>query len=201
LSDERGRPREFRIFRTAVALKDPGTGEILGYEAQYAGKATLAQGESVRVAKEADKDGKRAMEIVPATIDIVASKEETRVGDHLLPEPPRELLNYVPRAPAQDIEGRIVSVYGSAVVNAAQNQIVVINRGTRDGIERGHVLTILSDGGSKIDRTDPKKPVINLPDERNGMLMVFRPFDRVSYALIMEIRNGVKVGDRLSSPR
>ena len=201
LSDERGKPREFRIFRNAVPLKDPGTGEILGYEAQYTGKATLAQGESVRVAKEADKDGKRAMEIVPATIDIVASKEETRVGDHLLPEPPRELLNYVPRAPAQNVEGRIVSVYGSAVVNAAQNQVVVINRGTRDGIERGHVLTILSDGGNRIDPTDPKKTVISLPDERNGMLMVFRPFDRVSYALIMEIKNGVKVGDRLSSPR
>ena len=201
LSAERGKPRDYRIFRTAVPLKDPGTGEILGYEAQYAGKATLVYGESVREAKEADKDGKRATEIVPATIDIVASKEETRVGDHLLPEPPRELLNYVPRAPATEIEGRIVSVYGAAVVNAAQNQIVVINRGTRDGIERGHVLSVLSAGGTLVDRTDAKKPTITLPDERNGLLMVFRPFERVSYALIMEIKNGVRVGDRLTNPR
>ncbi|APW40979.1 peptidoglycan-binding protein [Rhodoferax koreense] len=201
LSEERGKPRDFRIFRTAVALKDPGTGEILGYEAQYAGKARLAVGESIRVAKEVDKDGKRAVEIVPATIDIVASKEETQVGDQLLPEPPRELLNYVPRAPAQPIDGRIVSVYGSAVANAAQNQIVVINRGTRDGIERGHVLSVLSDGGNMVDRTDPKKPTITLPNERNGLVMVFRPFERVSYALIMEIKNGVKVGDRLGNPR
>jgi len=201
LSGEKGQPRSFRIFHTAVPLKDPGTGEILGYEAQYAGKATLIQGESLRVAKEADKDGKRAMEIVPATIDVVASKGEAQVGDHLLPEPPRELLNYVPRAPAQDIEGRVVSVYGDAVSNAAQSQIVVINRGTRDGIERGHVLSLLSDGGMLVDRTDPKKPMITLPDERNGLVMVFRPFERVSYALILEIKNGVKVGDRLSSPR
>jgi hypothetical protein len=67
----------------------------------------------VREAKDADKDGKKAIEIVPATIDIVASKEEMRVGDHLLPEPDRELLNYVPRAPSTNIEGRIVSVYGA----------------------------------------------------------------------------------------
>ncbi|MDB5849308.1 MAG: peptidoglycan-binding protein [Rhodoferax sp.] len=201
LSSERGKPRDFRIFRTAVPLKDPGTGEILGYEAQYAGKATLVYGESVRESKDADKDGKKALEIVPATIDIVASKEETRVGDHLLPEPERELLNYVPRAPSKNIEGRIVSVYGAAVVNAAQNQIVVINRGTRDGIERGHVLTVLTDGGTIVDRTDAKKPTITLPDERNGLLMVFRPFEKVSYALIMEIKNGVRVGDRLTSPR
>jgi hypothetical protein len=201
LSAERGKPRDFRIFRTAVPLKDPGTGEILGYEAQYAGKATLIYGESVREAKDADKDGKKAIEIVPATIDIVASKEETRVGDHLLPEPDRELLNYVPRAPSTNIEGRIVSVYGAAVVNAAQNQIVVINRGTRDGIERGHVLSVLTAGGNVVDRTDAKKPTITLPDERNGLLMVFRPFEKVSYALIMEIKNGVRVGDRLTTPR
>ncbi len=201
LSDEKGKSRDFRIFRTAVPLKDPGTGEVLGYEAQYLGKARLAQGETVRVAKEADKDGKRAVEIVPATIDIVASKEEARIGDHLLPEPPRELLNYVPRAATQGIEGRVISVYGSAVVNAAQNQIVVINRGTRDGIERGHVLSVLSDGGNMVDSTDPKKTTITLPAERNGLVMVFRPFERVSYALIMEIKTGVKVGDRLASPR
>jgi hypothetical protein len=171
LSDAKGQPRDFRVFR------------------------------SLQESKDVDSDGKRAVEIVPATIDFISSKEESRVGDRLLPEPPRELLNYVPRAPSQEIDGRIVSIYGSAVANAAQSQIVVINRGTKDGIERGHVLTLLSDGGTQVDKTDPSKPVIKLPDERNGLLMVFRPFERLSYGLIMQINSGVKVGDRLSTPR
>ncbi|MFP5406919.1 MAG: peptidoglycan-binding protein, partial [Gammaproteobacteria bacterium] len=96
--------------------------------------------------------------------------------------------------------GRIVSVYGSAVVNAAQNQVVAINRGTRDGIESGHVLAILSDGGRVVDKSDPARALIRLPVERNGLLMVFRPFERVSYALIVQTVMGVKVGDRLVNP-
>ncbi len=200
LSDAKGQPRDFRVFRNAVPLKDPGTKEILGYEASYVGKARLVRGESLQESKDVDSDGKRAIEIVPASLDFISSKEESRVGDRLLPEPPRELLNYVPRAPSQEIDGRIVSIYGSAVANAAQSQIVVINRGTKDGIERGHVLTLLSDGGTQVDKTDPSKPVIKLPDERNGLLMVFRPFERLSYGLIMQINSGVKVGDRLATP-
>jgi hypothetical protein len=106
------------------------------------------------------------------------------------------------RACPTSIEGgRIVSVYGSAVVNASQNQVVAINRGTRDGLETGHVLAILQDGESLKDRTDPALPQIKLPDERNGLLMVFRTFDKLSYALVLEITNGVRIGDRLANPR
>jgi hypothetical protein len=42
---------------------------------------------------------------------------------------------------------------------------------------------------------------MKLPDERSGLLMVFRTFERVSYALILDITNGVRVGDRLEVPR
>ena len=157
---------------------------------------------SETTSEETDADGKVSTAIVPARIDIILAKEEIRVGDRLLPEPERELLNFVPRAPSKNIEGRIVSVYGSAAVaNAAQNQIVVINKGTRDGVERGHVLALLSDGARLRDPTDPDKALIKLPDERNGLLMVFRTFERLSYALILEITDGVRVGDRLQSPR
>jgi hypothetical protein len=98
-------------------------------------------------------DGKTTSTVpVPATIDIVASKEEMRTGDRLLPEPPRQLVSYVPRAPEIRVQGAIVSIYGSTVVNAAQNQIVVINKGTADGVERGHVLAILKDGQGLVDR-------------------------------------------------
>jgi hypothetical protein len=86
-------------------------------------------------------------------------------------------------------------------VNAAQNQVVAINLGTRDGMEPGHVLAILKDGARVVDKGDAGRPLMKLPDERNGLLMVFRTFDRVSYALILDITNGVRVGDRLTVPR
>ncbi|MEO8857998.1 MAG: LysM domain-containing protein [Burkholderiaceae bacterium] len=199
LLDAPGKQQEFRIFRNAVPLKDPGTGEVLGYEAQYVGKALLVRSESTET--QVGKNGKETSEIVPATIDIVAAKEEMRVGDRLLPEPARELVSYMPRAPSGKVDGRIVSVYGSAVVNAAQNQVVAINLGKRDGMESGVVLAILKDGAHLIDSTDPAKARLKLPDERNGLLMVFRTFDRISYALVLDIRDGVKVGDHLTNPR
>ena len=148
-----------------------------------------------------DKDGKARTDIIPATIDIVGAKEEMRVGDRLLPEPERQLNSYAPRAPSKPVEARIVSIYGSSVVNAAQNQVVVINRGTADGMESGHVLAILKDGERLVDKTDEARPQIKLPNERNGLLMVFRTFDKLSYALILDITEGVKVGDRLVNPR
>jgi hypothetical protein len=200
LSTEKDAPYKFRVFRNATPLKDPNNGTILGYEAQYVGDAELVRGESTRELK--DKDGKAGSEIVPATIDIINSKEEMRVGDRLLPEPPREFTSYTPHAPEQRIEGaRVVSVYGSAVVNAAQNQVIVINRGKADGMESGHVLAILKDGATVKDRTDEAKPNIKLPNERNGLALVFRTFDKVSYALILQITDGVKVGDHLVNPR
>ena len=198
LDDERLQ-KQLRVFRNATPLKDPGTGEILGFEAQYVGKATLVRGEST--ADVTEKDGSAATAIVPATIDIISAKEEMRVGDRMLPEPPRLLQTYTPRIPPGTPDGRIVSVYGSAIVNAAQNQVVVINRGIRDGMEPGHVMAILKDGARIVDKGDEKRPLMKLPDERNGLLMVFRTFERLSYALILEITDGVRVGDRLTSPR
>ncbi|MDD0816156.1 LysM domain-containing protein [Curvibacter sp. HBC28] len=215
-----GLPRDFRVFRSAKPIKNPNNGEILGYEAQYLGRARLERSESTQDAPEAspplrpfpdsrvsdqgyptEAPKPAPGEVVPATIDIVSIKEEIRAGDRLLPEPPRQLVNYVPRAPEMPITGgRIASVYGSAVANAAQNQVVAINLGKRDGIEAGHVLAILTEGARMIDKTDDQRTRVKLPDERNGLLMVFRTFDRVSYALILEIKQTVRVGDRLIHP-
>ena len=203
LSIADGKPRDFRVFRNATALKDPGTGEILGYEAQFVGRAKLVRGESVNVIRgEVAKAGEVAKtEIIPATLDIVRSKEEMRTGDRLLSEPPIELLTYTPRAPTSPVEARIVSVYGSAVANVAQNQVVVINRGTKDGMERGHVLAIQTNGERVVDKTGASFQDIRLPDERNGLLMIFRPFERVSYALVLSAEQAVRVGDWLVNPR
>jgi LysM repeat protein len=200
LSTAKGVSDKYRVFRNATPLKDPNTGLVIAYEAQYVGNAELVRGESVRDGT--DKAGKAIKEIVPATIDITSSKEEMRIGDRLLPEPKREFATYTPRAPERRIEGaRIVSIYGSAVVNASQNQVVAINRGKADGLETGHVLAIQKDGESLQDRTDPAKPQIKLPDERNGLLMVFRTFDKLSYGLVLQITDNVRVGDHLINPR
>jgi hypothetical protein len=199
LSVAAGQPRDFRVFRNATPLKDPDSGAVLGYEAQYIGKVQLVRGEST--SQSSDKDGKTVSTPVPATIDVTLSKEEIRVGDRLLPEPPRQFTSYVPHAPSGRVEGRIVSVYGNAVRHVAQNQVVVINRGSRDGIEVGHVLAIQLDGQRLVDRTDASKPGIKLPDERNGLMLVFRTFDRLSYALVTETSEGARIGDRFINPR
>ena len=229
-----GKPLVYRVFRNATPLKDPTTGEVLAYEAQYVGKVELARPESRREieappAEAAKKpEGKDIYkpqyentshnfarvpieekapvkpvttgEIIPATIDIVKAKEEMRVGDRLLPDPPREFPNYIPRAPGKPFNGQIVSVYGSAVRYAAQNQVVSINRGKLQGVEPGHVLALVRDSSTQIDKTDDSRPQIRLPGEPNGLMMVFKVFDKVSYALVLDIVDGVKIGDRFTNP-
>ena len=201
LSTAKGEPTNYRVYRNATPLKDPTTQQILGYEAQYVGRAQLVRGESVaQIADVAGKEGPPAFEIVPATIDIVNSKQEMLVGDRLVPEPRRELLSYVPRAPTTAISGQVVSVYGSNFANASSNQIIVINKGSQDGLERGHVMALVSDGERLVDKTDNTRPAMKLPNERNGLMMVFRTFDRLSYALILEVSTSVLVGDRFVNP-
>ena len=199
LSDAKGQPTDYRVFRNTTPLKDPTTGAILAYEAQFVGKAELIRGESSQ--EVLNKDGKTTTDSVPATIDIVSAKEEMRIGDRLIAEPPPSSQNYVPRAPTTPIVGQIVSVYGSAVRFASENQVVVVNRGSKDGLERGHVMAILKDGERFADKTDPSRPQIKLPNERNGLMMVFRTFDNLSYALVLQITDGVKIGDRIANPK
>ncbi len=184
-----------RIFREARALHDPATGAVLGYEAQSIGRALLLQPQG----RQAAADGLP----LPAVLDIVSAREEIRAGDRLLPEPPRDFPRYVPRAPQVPLEGgRVASMYGHAVGMAGQNQVVVINKGSADGLASGHVLALVKSGAPLPDRTAPGLPErIQLPDERNGLLMVFRTFDRLSYALILETADGVRVGDRVVLPR
>ncbi len=185
--------REFRIFREPKALRDPSTKEVLGYEATYVGAAEYTRPGETRNGA----DGKP--EIVPATFTVTAAKLEAGVGDRLAPMPAREFSNYAPHAPQGAVGGQIVSIYGDGLT-AGQNQIVALNKGSADGLERGHVLALWSTGEQMIDKTDPSRPTIKLPDERHGMLFVFRVFDRMSYALILSVQNPVKPGDRFTQP-
>ena len=98
--------------------------------------------------------------------------------------------------------GNIISMYGDSVGMAGQNKVVVINKGTADGIQAGHVLAIVKTGRQLLDRSQPgEKALVKLPDERNGLLMVFRPFEKLSYALVLEITEAVRIGDRVTVPR
>ncbi len=187
-----GTQRDYRIFREPRPLRDPSTNEILGYEANYVGAA-----EYIRPGETRNSSGKA--EVVPATFTVTSIRQEAGVGDRLSPVPPNEFSNYAPHAPQGAMAGQIVSVYGEAL-QAGQNQIVSLNRGTRDGMERGHVLALWRDGITAIDSTDPSRPTIKLPDERHGTLFVFRVFDRMSYALILTVKEPVKAGDRFTQP-
>ena len=200
LRADAGQPRYYRVFRNAVPLKDPVTAEILGYEAQYLGKAELVRGESFENVRNCD--GGTTAEYVPATVDLTAVREEIRAGDRILPAPARTFTSYTPRSPDVRVDARVVSIYGSsAVAYAGQNQVVAINKGTKDGIASGHVLSLLTKGERIKDTTGDARDMIKLPSESNGTAMVFRTFDRVSYVLLLEISNGVRVGDRLVNPQ
>jgi hypothetical protein len=190
---ELGQARNFRVFREPKPLRDPTTREILGYEATYVGTAEyLRQGEA-----RSGADGKP--EVVPATFQVTGVKLEANIGDRLSTVPARDYASYAPHAPSAPIAGQIVSIYGDSLT-AGQNQIVALSKGASDGIERGHVLALWRDGSRVLDRTDPNRALMKLPDERHGMLFVFRVFDRMSYALILSVEEPVKAGDRFTQP-
>ncbi len=188
-----GQEREYRIFREPRPLRDPTTKEILGYEATYVGASEYAvQGET-----RTNAEGKA--EIVPATFTVTSIRQEAGIGDRLSPVPSREYSNYAPHPPAGPMSGQIVSIYGDGLT-AGQNQIVALNRGANDGVERGHVLALFRDGKVVVDPTVKGRERLKLPDERHGVLFVFRVFERMSYALILSVKEPVSAGDRFTQP-
>ncbi len=189
-----GKDTVFRIFRQAKALRDPTTKEILGYEAPYVGTA-----EFVRSGDRSRVDEKTPSAPVPDSFIVTSVRQDANVGDRLAPVTAREYGNYVPHAPEGDMVGQIASVYGEAVT-AGQNQIVALNRGKGDGVERGHVLALWQDGKEIVDRTGASATRLKLPDERHGTLLVFQVFERMSYALILSVKDPVKPGDRFTQP-
>lgn len=191
---ELGGLSDWRLFRQATPLIDPTTKEVLGYEARFVGTAAYTREASVTTGD----DGKGSV-AVPATFEILSVKEEVGVGDRLAAVPQRDFSNFTPHAPAQRMSGQVVQVYGDALI-AGQNQVVAINRGTNDGVERGHVLAVLRDGERAVDRTNARPEAIKLPDERHGLMFVFRTFERVSYALLLQVSQPVRAGDRFVEP-
>jgi LysM domain len=196
----------WQIYRPGKALKVPGTEEILGYEAIYLGDAKVTRfGEG---------------NTVPATLEITKSTQEINRGDRLTPSGDAILPLYSPRSPGPNVNGKVVSVLGG-VAETAQYSIIVTSLGSRDGIEIGHVLSAQHGGEVVTTNTgedearysfssylpaalrrnkDGIPPEVTLPLERNGLTVVFRVFERVSYALVMSSKRTVKIGDKVVSP-
>lgn len=173
----------FNVFRQAEPLKDPETDTIIGYEAAYVG--------TVQLVKAAQSENEAH------GFNVLEAKQEMGKGDRLVVKPAYAIINYAPHSPEKPIEARIVSVYGG-VTYAGQYQAVAINRGKNSGIDVGTVLKLYRLGETIADEISSGK--VKLPDEESGTLFVFRVFNNVSYALIMESTRAVVVGDVLRSP-
>jgi hypothetical protein len=175
------------VYRRGVPLVDPDTNQTLAYEAIYLGTA--------QITRPGD----------PATVVLTTAVQEVEAGDKLVAAARPQSLNYLPHAPTSQIRGRIMGIYGgvSRVGEAGPQSIITINRGTKDGLEVGHVLALYARLGSVRDRSKPegaKDARIELPNERAGLAFVFRAFDRVSYALIMQLTRPVGPLDVVQTP-
>lgn len=177
---------EFEAFRPGKPLKDPASKNIIGYEAVYLGTLKLQR--------------LSTLENEPHTMIVMNAKEEMGVHDRLLAVEPAPFMNYVPHAPELQVHAQIVSIYGG-VSQAGQNQIVSINRGSRDGVDIGAVLELQRLGKLVPDRTTGNgRGLIKLPDEAYGNLLIFRVFENISYGLVMQVTDTVQVADVAKSP-
>lgn len=170
----------WQIYRPGITFKDPDTGEVLGHEVVYLGDANVENFDTLT-----------ALRISKAVLEI-------NKGDRFAQATTGFSTNYQPRAPETDISAKIISIYGG-VLQAGQNAVVTLNKGRRDGLESGHVLALFQKG-EVIRNSNLFKRNTTLPDVRYGLLFVFRVFDKVSYALVMQTRLPVQILDRASTP-
>jgi hypothetical protein len=174
----------WHIYRPGPPLLDPDNNESLGIEAIFLGSARSLGGTSNDV----------------TTLEITGVKQEIGRGDYLIPAHRPEIINYVPHVPPQAVSGRVIALYGG-VGEGGRNSIVSISRGARDGLEVGHVLALYRAGATVSNRFEDSQPQTHvLPDERYGLMFIFRVFDRVAYALILEAARPVVPGDRVARP-
>jgi len=171
---------QWQIYRPSVTFVDPDTDEALGQEVLYLGDATV------------EKFGD------PSTMRITHAILEINKGDYFAQAASGYSANFLPHAPNTKIDAKIISIYGG-VEQAGQRAVITLNKGQRDGIEMGHVLGVYQKG-EVIKTKGWFTPNVVLPDMRYGLVMVFRVFNKVSYALVMETKLPVQLLDRASTP-
>ncbi len=175
--------KQWQVFRPGKPLVDPDNNEVLGIEAIYLGNAR--------------PNGPPA-DVLP--MELTSVKQEIGRGDYLVPASKAMLLSYVPHAPTDAITGRVIGIY-NAVGEGGPTSIVSITRGKRDGLEVGHVLALYRAGATVTNRFEDDKLLTHtLPDERYGLVFIFRVFDKVSYALVTSANRSVIAGDRVQKP-
>ena len=172
----------WNVFRPGKPLIDPDTGATIGYEAFFLGNANLVQpGE-------------------PAALQITVAKEEIMRGDRLIPAPPVNIISYVPHRPDNQVAARVMTIYGG-VSEGGRASIVSLNRGKNDGLEVGHVLALFRNRiASAIDQDTMRRVDTPIPEERYALVFVFRVFNGVSYALVLESSKPVTIGDYARNP-
>jgi hypothetical protein len=168
---------KWQIYRPGKKFIDPDSGDILGVEAVYLGNAEVTQFGEI------------------STVSIAHSVLEIHQGDRLIAPSAETATTYLPRAPENNISARVISVYGG-VSQAGQNTAITLSKGARDGVEIGHVLALYHKG----EEVKSEGERYTLPDERYGLAFVFRVFDRVSYALVMQTKLPVQLLDRAANP-
>jgi hypothetical protein len=175
-------PIQYAVVRPEKPYIDPDTDEILGYEALYVGTSEL----------------KRIGD--PAKLLLTSTDMEAIIGDRLIKEMEDEpLIDFQPRIPKTPIEGRIISVL-NGVSQIGQYNVVVLNKGASAGLEAGHVLRIMQGGYEVRDIVKGRGETVTLPLEQAGHLMVFRTFEKVSFALVMDAEKPLHVLDWVRSP-
>jgi hypothetical protein len=179
-----GLPRDqglvWDIYEPGKALKDPETGEFLGIEAAHLGTGRVYR-----------------FDEPTSIVEIVASNEEILIGNRLVKATEPGVVNFVPRAPDRPISGRIIQNY-RAGTEVGPNAIVVIDRGRRNGVEPGYVFQVLPNEGRANFGGGVKNTQV--PPVRIGLVMAFRVFERVTYALVMDAARPIGLGDVVRNP-
>ena len=177
---DEGQPA-YGIFRQGRVYNDPETGEFLGINADDIGSADV-------VAVEGDV----------ATLSLTRSTQEVRLGDRLFPTEERAVNStFMPSAPTQDVKGVIIDV-PRGVTQVGQFDVVTLNKGKRDGLAEGNVLAVYKTGETVRDRLTGEK--VKIPDERSGLLMVFRTYDKISYGLVLVASRQLELLDKVRNP-
>ncbi|MBI3376085.1 MAG: LysM peptidoglycan-binding domain-containing protein [Betaproteobacteria bacterium] len=171
------------MYRRGQALVDPETRRTLGFEAVYLGTA--------RVTRPGE----------PATLQILTAAQEIVRGDRLIAAGRPQSIEYTPRAPAKQIAGQVIGVYGgvSNIGEAANQSIVTLNRGKANGVEPGNVLALHRQGAGVPDPRSQGASIV-LPEQRYGLVFVFRVFENISYALVVKNSRPVQPLDAVLNP-
>jgi hypothetical protein len=177
---------KWQVYRPNVTFVDPDTKEDLGREVLYLGDASV----------EKFSDPSKIND--PSTLRITNAILEINKGDRFAQSASGYSSNYLPHAPTGAINSKVISIYGG-VHQAGQHAVITLNKGRRDGIEEGHVLGLFQKG-EVIKSKGWFEPNVVLPDMRYGLVMVFRVFNKVSYALVMETKLPVQIFDSARTP-